>query len=159
MNIQKTISEYEQFCKWTSILHQLNDSDWYRPIKEGRASIAEIIAHLRNWDLHLTNVVIPSIRRGEGMEFPEFNSYNAKAYEYANSGVSKDQLLQEFTSDRMKLIHILSNMSPEELLLETTANGVKHCPNTGKPYSLLHIIHEFIEHDDHHRKQILGVLD
>ncbi|NOU86034.1 hypothetical protein GC102_09630 [Paenibacillus sp. LMG 31460] len=52
MDLRSTISEYEQFCKWTNILHQLSDKDWHSPIKEGKVSIVGIIAHLRNWDLH-----------------------------------------------------------------------------------------------------------
>ncbi|NOU73678.1 DinB family protein [Paenibacillus sp. LMG 31458] len=159
MDLRSTISEYEQFCKWTNILHQLSDEDWHSPIKEGKVSIAGIIAHLRNWDLHLMNVVIPSIREGKGMEFPDFNSFNSKAYQYANSGISKDQLLQEFSSDRMKLIDTLKCMKSEELRLEVSANGVSNCPKTGTPYSLLYIIQEFTEHDDHHKKQIMSVLD
>jgi hypothetical protein len=70
MNINSTIFEYEQFCEWINTLHQISDKDWHSPIKEGKASIAEIIAHLRNWDLHLINVVIPLIIKGKGMEFP-----------------------------------------------------------------------------------------
>ncbi|NRF95857.1 DinB family protein [Paenibacillus frigoriresistens] len=159
MNISGTISEYEQFCKWTYTLHQLSENEWHSPIREGKASIAEIIAHLRNWDLHLINVVIPSIKKGEGMEFPNFDSFNSKAFQYANSGVSKEQLLQEFSSERMKLIEILNSLKSEDLLLEVTANGVLNCPKTGTPYSLLYIIQEFTEHDDHHKKQILSFLD
>ncbi|KRF13445.1 DinB family protein [Paenibacillus sp. Soil787] len=158
MNVDKTINEYEQFCKWTATLHRLSDIDWHSQVKEGKASIAEIIAHLRNWDLHLINVVIPSIKKGEGMVFPDFDSFNTKAYGYAKSGISKDQLLQEFSSDRMRLINILREMKTEDVLLEVTANGARDCPNTGTPYSLLYIIHEFSEHDEHHKKQILNFL-
>ncbi len=31
---------------------------------------------------------------------------------------------------------------------------VELCPHTGTPYSLLYIIQEFIEHDQHHKVQI-----
>ncbi|MDR6550131.1 DinB family protein [Paenibacillus qinlingensis] len=159
MNIHNTISDYEQFNHWTqSTLQPLSDHDWHRPIQDGKASIAEIIAHLRNWDLHLIDVVIPSIMQGGGIEFPDFNVYNSKAYEHANSGVSKNDLLQEFSDDRKKLIDLLRNMTWEDLLFETTANGVTHCPHTGQPYSLLYIIHEFIEHDEHHKKQMIDFL-
>lgn len=148
------ISDYEQFGKWTDTLLGLSETTWHSPIQEGKASIAEIIAHLRNWDLHLIHVIIPAIRKGEDMVFPNFDSYNSEAYHYANSGVSKDQLLQEFKRDRMELIRILKSMKSNELLLEVKANGVTHCPNTGTPYSLLYIIQEFNEHDEHHKKQM-----
>jgi hypothetical protein len=44
--------------------------------------------------------------------------------------------------------------SKEVIDRPTTANGVSHCPHTGKPYTLLYIIQEFMEHDEHHKKQI-----
>ncbi len=40
-----------------------------------------------------------------------------------------------------------------------TANGVSYCPHTGTPYSLIYIIKEFIEHDNHHKKQIIHFLN
>jgi hypothetical protein len=156
MDIRRIISDYEQFGEWTVTLHNLSDTTWHSPIQEGKASIAEIIAHHRNWDLHLIHVIIPAIQIGEDMVFPDFDSYNSQAYHYANSGVSKEQLLLEFIRDRMELIQILKSMKSEELLLEVKANGVTNCPNTGTSYSLLYIIQEFIEHDEHHKKQMLS---
>ncbi|MWC27142.1 DinB family protein [Paenibacillus sp. MMS18-CY102] len=159
MNISSTIDAFEQFAVWTNQLVQRSDQEWRRPINEGKASVAEVIAHLRNWDLHLIDIVIPSVRRGEGMEFPDFDAYNARAYEYANSGIRKDQLLEQFASDRMRLVKMLREMKPEEIRLEVPANGVANCPKTGTPYSLIYIIHEFVEHDLHHKGQIASCLE
>lgn len=156
MNINGTIQEYEQFGVWAQTLHQWSDEAWHTPFQAGKASTAEIIAHVRQWDRYLIHVIVPSIRKGEGMVFPDFDAYNKEAYQYANSGVTKEQLLQQFTRDRMELIGILKSMTTDELLREVSANDVTHCPHTGTPYSLFYIIQEFIEHDAHHKKQIVS---
>lgn len=38
------------------------------------------------------------------------------------------------------------------------ANGVTHCPNTGTPYSLIYIVKEFTDHDNHNKRQIIKFL-
>lgn len=158
MDIYRIVDEYAQFGQWAETLNRISDEEWLRPTQPGKASIAEIVSHLRNWDLHLIQAVIPAIERGAGMTFPDFDSYNREAYEYANSGVPKKRLLQQLANDRLRLISLLKTMEPEILTRATTAGGVTHCPNTGQPYSLLYIIQEFIEHDEHHKEQILRSL-
>jgi hypothetical protein len=154
MNINNTISVYRQFIEWTDTLQELDNTIWFKPIKDGKASIAEIISHLMNWDRFLISDIIPKITNGNGIVFPEFDSFNSLAYQYAKSGVSKNQLLREFSSARLELTDILEKLDPEHLVRNVTANGATHCPHTGTAYSLLYIIHEFIDHDDHHKEQV-----
>lgn len=117
----------------------------------------EIISHLQNWDDYLICTVIPAIKNGEGMVFLAFDSFNQKAYEYARSGISKKRLLNEFKQTRLQLVELLL-AEPEVATRHVTANGLENCPHTGTPYSLLYIIHEFIDHDTHHKNQILSVI-
>ncbi|QTH46930.1 hypothetical protein J4772_01225 [Cohnella sp. LGH] len=49
---------------------------------------------------------------------------------------------------------MLASIGDNALREPVTANGVELCPHTGTPYSLLYIIQEFIEHDQHHKVQI-----
>lgn len=153
----ETIHRYKEFIEWTDTLRDLDDGIWLTPIAEGKATVVEIISHLQNWDNYLINMIIPSIKDGKGMVFPDFNSFNQKAYEYARSGISKNNLLDEFKQTRLELIDILLT-EPNVAAKHVTANGVENCPHTGTPYSLLYIIHEFIEHDIHHKNQILSVI-
>ncbi|WP_405078895.1 DinB family protein [Paenibacillus chitinolyticus] len=154
---KETIHRYKEFIEWTDTLRDLDDNIWLTPIAEGKATVAEIVSHLQNWDNYLINTIIPAIKNGEGMVFPDFDSFNQKAYEFARSGVSKNSMLDEFKQTRLQLIEILltdSNVAAKHV----TANGVENCPHTGTPYSLLYIIHEFIEHDIHHKNQTLSVI-
>lgn len=154
---KETIHRYKEFIEWTDTLRDLDDSVWLTPVSDGKATVAEIISHLQNWDHYLINTIIPAIKNGEGMVFPDFDSFNQKAYEYARSGISKNRILDEFKQTRHQLIGILLTQ-PDISTKHVTANGVENCPHTGTPYSLLYTIHEFIEHDIHHKNQILSVI-
>lgn len=152
-----TIHRYKEFIEWTDTLRDLDDKIWLTPITEGKATVSEIVSHLQNWDNYLINTIIPAIKNGKGMVFPDFNSFNQKAYEYARSGISKNSLLEEFKQTRLKLIEILLT-EPDVAVKHVTVNGVENCPHTSTPYSLLYIIYEFIKHDIHHKNQILSVI-
>jgi hypothetical protein len=152
-----TIHRFKEFTEWTDTLHDVRNSIWLQPIAEGKATVGEIISHLKNWDSYLISTIIPAIKTGEGMVFPEFNSFNEIAYEYARSGISKDVLLDEFKQTRLNLIEMLL-AEPDVAAKHVTVNGVETCPHTGTSYSLLYIIHEFIDHDNHHKNQILSII-
>ena len=154
---KETIHRYKEFIEWMDTLNDLDDRIWLTPIAEGKATVAEIVSHLKNWDNYLINTIIPAIKKGEGMVFPDFDSFNKRAYEYARSGISKNRLLYEFKQTRLELVELLLS-NPAIATKHVTANGVENCPHTGTPYSLLYIIYEFIEHDIHHKNQILSVI-
>ncbi|CAN7399546.1 DinB family protein [Paenibacillus sp. LjRoot153] len=152
-----TILRYKEFTNWTDTLREVPESKWLQPIAEGKASIGEIVSHLQNWDSYLISTIIPAITNGEGMTFPDFDSFNRLAYEYAKTGNSKDRLLDEFKQTRLKLVDIL--LAETDIVAKhVTVNGIVNCPHTGTPYSLLYIIHEFNDHDNHHKNQVLAVL-
>ncbi|MDG0792315.1 DinB family protein [Cohnella ginsengisoli] len=152
-----TIVLFKQFTDWTDTLRKIDERIWIGPIAEGKATVAEIIAHLQHWDRYLIDTVIPALKRGEGITFPSFDAFNRIAYDYARSGVARDRLLDEFKQTRHALVERLL-AEPDVVVKHVTVNGVETCPHTGTPYSLLYIIHEFNDHDRHHQNQILAVI-
>ncbi|SDD17443.1 hypothetical protein SAMN02799630_02319 [Paenibacillus sp. UNCCL117] len=62
-------------------------------------------------------------------------------------------MLDLFCATRMELIDLLLEAGEDAIRKHVTVNGVKLCPHTGTPYSVLYIIQEFIEHDNHHKAQ------
>lgn len=152
-----TIFRYQQFLEWAETLRGIDDRLWTKPIAEGKATVAEIVSHLQQWDRYLLHTVIPAVKNGEEIRFPEFDSYNEQAYEYARSGISADRLLDELTQTRLRLIEFLRN-EPDVAAKPVPVNGVARCPHTDTPYSLLYIVYEFIDHDAHHKNQILSVI-
>ncbi|HDX9651286.1 MULTISPECIES: DinB family protein [Bacillus] len=159
MGENKIIHDFNEYSIWLNTLKGMKEELWMNPISEGKWTIGEIVSHIMNWDECLLTKVLPSVREGQGMEFPDFDTYNKLASNYAKSGISKMRLLEEAKAKRELLVKELRLLHDEKLKKPLTANGVSHCPHTGTPYSLIYIIKEFIEHDNHHKRQIIHFLN
>lgn len=132
------IEQFRGSTAWAGKLSELNDDVWFRPIADGKASTAEIIAHLMRWDRYLIAELVPSVQGGGDIAFPEFDAFNAESYKYAKSGVSRGQLLEELRATREELCDLLLKVD------EDTRE------------KMLPIVVDFIEHDIHHKSQIEG---
>ncbi|PEI62964.1 hypothetical protein COE98_14660 [Bacillus wiedmannii] len=159
MGENKIIHDFNEYSIWLNTLKGMKEELWMNPISEGKWTIGEIVSHIMNWDECLLTKVLPSVREGQGMEFPDFDTYNKLASNYAKSGISKMRLLEEAKAKRELLVKELRLLHDEKLKKPLTANGVSHCPHTGTPYSLIYIIKEFIEHDNHHKRQVSHFLN
>ena len=152
------IEQFYQYATWLDMLAEKDETFMYEPIEEGKWSVAEIIAHITKWDEHLLEVVLPAVRSGEGMTFPDFEPFNRQASDYAASGISLAELLAHAKSARRLLVKELKEMPLNQLTLMLPSNGETHCPFTGTPYSLLYVVEEFIQHDHHHQRQVMQFL-
>ena len=155
MNDEKMIIErFGHYTAWLDTLKDIEEMRLYHPIAEGKWSLAEIIAHIAKWDIHLREVVLPAVRNREGMTFPDFAPFNQQASDYAKSGLPFAELLTQAKSARLLLVKELEAMPLDRLTMPLTSNGETHCPFTGAPYSLLYTIEEFTLHDYHHQEQV-----
>ncbi|MGG2015726.1 DinB family protein [Bacillus sp. S10(2024)] len=156
--VKNIISHFNHYSLWLTTLKEIDETLWFKPIADGKWSVSEIIAHIMNWDNHLLTEVLPSVQNEKGMKFPDFDTHNKKAANYAKSGISQSKLLEEAKNTRELLVKELNELSTEKLKRPLTANGVTHCPHTGTPYSLIYIVKEFTDHDNHHQRQIIQFL-
>ncbi|MCC5892041.1 DinB family protein [Exiguobacterium sp.] len=152
-NTSNVIDEFASYTKWLNTLTELDESTWESSIATDKWSIKAIVLHIAHWDNHLLNVIIPAVKNGEGMIFPEFDSFNARATQKAKR-LSGEKVLQLAKTSRGSLVEALQSLRQETLTLHTTANGATHCPHQGVPYTLAYIVTEFIEHDRHHQQQV-----
>ncbi|NBI29703.1 DinB family protein [Chengkuizengella marina] len=146
MNYKETINQYKHFTEFVISLKMLPDPLWLEPITQGKASIGEIIGHLLNWDTYIIDHTIPVVKNGEKMEFPDFDYFNQFGYELARKRKKVD-LINEFVTTRNKLCDLLWDMPFEEITRKLNPN------------SLLFLIEELNEHDEHHLSQILNKLN
>lgn len=160
MNKQfELIQQFGQLTMWYPSLSTITqESRWYSPIKEGKWCLAEIISHLMRWDEYLITVILPEAVTNGKVEFPDHDQYNAASSAYARSGISPATLLNQAIETRDRLVRKLSEMTEQQFFEPITVNGYTHCPQTQTPHSLGHMTFEFIEHDEHHRKQVDGFL-
>ncbi|HHT7238085.1 MULTISPECIES: DinB family protein [Bacillus] len=158
MGENKIINDFKEYSIWVSTLKDMKEELWTAPISEGKWTVGEIISHIMNWDEYLLGETLSSVREGHGMEFPDFDTYNKIASNYAKSGISKRKLIEEAKAKRELLVKEVCRLSVDKLNEHLTANGVAYCPHTGMPYSLIYIIKEFVDHDNHHKRQIINFL-
>ncbi|EPE62632.1 ClbS/DfsB family four-helix bundle protein [Exiguobacterium sp. SH3S2] len=156
-NTSNVIDEFASYTKWLNTLTELDETTWESSISTNKWSIKTIVLHIAHWDNHLLSVIIPAVKDGEGMIFPEFDSFNARATQKAKR-LSGENVLQLAKTSRSSLVEALTSLSQETLTSQTTANGATHCPHQGVPYTIAYIVTEFIEHDRHHQRQIDAVL-
>lgn len=55
MKKPEIIQHYEDFNQWVEANLRVDRKVWLRPIKPGKWSIAEIMAHLVEWDRYFLN--------------------------------------------------------------------------------------------------------
>lgn len=151
------IDEFASYIDWLNTLSGLDELTWEKSIATDKWSIKAIVLHIAHWDNHLLNVVIPAVKNGEEMIFPEFDSFNARATQKAKH-LSGEKVLRLAKTSRGSLIETLRSLRQETLTAHTTANGATHSPHDGVPYTLAYIVTDFIEHDRHHQQQVDGVL-
>lgn len=156
-NTSNVTDEFASYIDWLNTLQGLDESMWEKSIATDKWSIKTVILHIAHWDNHLLNVIIPAVKNGEGMIFPEFDSFNARATQNAKR-LSGDNVLQLAKTSRSSLVEALRSLRQETLTAHTTANGATHSPHEGVPYTLAYIVTEFIAHDRHHQHQVDEVL-
>ncbi|MET3293275.1 UNVERIFIED_CONTAM: putative damage-inducible protein DinB [Brevibacillus sp. OAP136] len=158
MNESTDIITFREFVSWVATLNDLDESLWVKPISEGKWSVSESVSHIMNWDHYLLAQILPSVKKGEDMVFPDFDTYNNLAIDYAKSGITKSELIKEVINAREQLVIQLLELPVDKRNKHIAVNGVSHCPHTGTPYSLAYIVKEFIQHDNHHKEQIVSFL-
>ncbi|WP_336773106.1 DinB family protein [Paenibacillus sp. MMO-58] len=158
MTQNEILHSFNYFSSWIRSLENTNEKLWFAPIADNKWSISEIIAHLFNWDRYLISEILPAVQIGNEVSFPDYDTFNKRASDYIQSGVSKSKLIDETVATRHLLVKLLHEMTIERLNRRLTVNGVSDCPRTGAHYSLIYIIKEFTEHDTHHKQQIMRFL-
>lgn len=147
MNKVEITQAYESLNQWFQSLTEVDEQKWIAPIEEGKWSMAAVLSHLLFWDRFSLKERFPFIKEGANLpSFPDFQTVNDKAREYAESGITKNELLQELIYTRMKLLSVISSYSEEEL--DTSFSIGDH------QFTIREYFVDFIQHDYHHKNQI-----
>ncbi|MDX8365208.1 DinB family protein [Cytobacillus sp. IB215665] len=132
---------------WSQSLNNMSDELWLKPIKKGSWATADIISHFKLWDMFLIENRLSYLVRGEA--FPKIEvdveGMNKKASDYARSGISKNDLIDEFISVRKELVSIINHFPVEKF--NQPCKGKEHL-------SLCDYLSSMVDHDIHHKKQI-----
>ncbi|MCA1319350.1 DinB family protein [Bacillus tianshenii] len=144
------MKKYQQNKNYFQSLLTLPEERLTKETKQSKWSIREIIGHIYYWDKFLLDVMVPQMSEGASLpEFPDHDAYNEKAMLHIAEFSTTRELLAEFTVTREHLLHNLNEL-PED-----TSFTIGKGKRIFTPEKFLEM---FVEHDDHHIKQIEAFL-
>ncbi|MCR8850949.1 DinB family protein [Rossellomorea sp. SC111] len=151
MKYDQMIDHYESFKIWLEELKLLSEYEWFRPIEEGKWSIAANIAHIIRWDQYSLQEILPHVAEGvELSPFPDFQKFNGQAEEYAHRVVNQEDLIEEGIKTRDRMITYVKSLSEDD---------VDQSFKVGEQsFTLKEFFEDFIGHDKHHQEQIEEVV-
>ncbi|WP_433750772.1 DinB family protein [Falsibacillus pallidus] len=148
MNKEIILSEKASVALWAEKKKSISDHQWLAPLKEGSWGVGDVISHFIVWDQFLLENRLPYIINHQ--PFPsikiDVQKMNQDASHYARSGISKVQLIDEFTNIRSKLVQMIKGI-PEERF--DSVHQIGSSSLTLNDYFM-----GLIEHDQKHMKEI-----
>ncbi|CAG7609884.1 hypothetical protein PAESOLCIP111_01216 [Paenibacillus solanacearum] len=139
LNYGNTIEQLSRF-------KGLHEHRFLEPINEGKWSVKEIIGHLFYWDKFILEKHVPFMHQGAVLiSFPDHDEHNSEAIQYIRAFSTTRSLIDEFVEKRRQLI---DKMSGIDIDVEFTIGSGK------RQFTMEKYVNIFIEHDNHHLKQI-----
>lgn len=150
------IASFETYIPWLVELKKEEDAALYEPIKAGKWTVAEIIAHIMFWDRYIIDEMLPQMYEGVSVKTENnFQVINDPAAAYVKtSGKNGQQLITECIRVREQLVELLNVKGKEDFFAPFTLNGESIDAYTGYPHTLFNYIGGFAWHDNHHKEQI-----
>lgn len=148
MKKENILEEKLNLIEWCQTLKGLSDDMWLRSFKEGSWGIADVISHFIVWDTFLINHRIPYFISGQPVpNVPiDVEEMNKGAIKYARSGISKEEILDQFSVTRKKLIDQIERI-PTQYFYNDYQFGTKKV-------RLNHYFSSLIQHDLKHKEEI-----
>lgn len=146
--MSEVLTPYKNFTNWLQQLKQIPEEYWLEPIKDGKWSVGEIIAHMKAWDVFVWDERVACFVSGSQIPAKKVDvqEINSNAANEARSGISKNQLLDEVIECRLVVAKRLGEV-PSSVWQEKIEMG-------SKMITLCEYISGLVEHDEHHRAQI-----
>ncbi|WP_253905510.1 DinB family protein [Bacillus sp. THAF10] len=143
--MMNSIKQYEKTIDRIIEIKEATHEKWNNAIAEGKWSIMQIVGHIYYWDKYILEIVIPQLQDGADLPpFPDHDLYNEEAMNFIRD-FSNEHLVNAFVKTRKDLVEELSKIDQD---VRFTINGSK------RRYSTDSFIRMFLEHDEHHLKQI-----
>ncbi|PEF45732.1 hypothetical protein COC98_11705 [Bacillus anthracis] len=152
MKKENILEEKLNLIEWCQTLKGLSDDMWLRSFKEGSWGIADVISHFIVWDTFLINHRIPYFISEQSVpNVPiDVEEMNKGAIKYARSGISKEEILDQFSVTRKKLIDQIERIPVD--------NFYNDFQISTKKVRLNHYFSSLIQHDLKHKEEIIQFL-
>lgn len=154
-DITKLLDHLKELEIWGETFKKIESNIFFQPIREGKWSIAQIIAHIAFWDEYITEEILPAMLTGrKDIVSINIETLNQKAAVFALSGVTAEDLANRMVESRRELLFCLSKAEKQHFECTFSLNGETIDPYTGQPHSMYGYFDSFVWHDRHHMKQI-----
>lgn len=149
-NKEEILMHYENSIHFIKNLVNLTEEQWRTPIAQGKWTIAEVIGHIEPWDQFLLNQRLPYLFEDavlpKGPEVEVVNHHSS----IKSKVQKKEEVISGLIAVRRSLVIVMNNI--EDGLWEREIK-VNQTTLTVTGY-----LKGFVEHDEHHFKQIQTVL-
>ncbi|EEM71351.1 MULTISPECIES: DinB family protein [Bacillus cereus group] len=152
MKKENVLEEKLNIIEWCQTLQRVPDDIWFQTLREGSWAIADVISHFIVWDVFLIKDRIPYFISGQSVpNVPiDVEEMNKGAIKYARSGISKEEILEQFNVTRKKLVDQIERI-PTQYFYNDYQFGTKKV-------RLNHYFSSLIQHDLKHKEEIIQFL-
>ncbi|PQZ57778.1 hypothetical protein CQZ94_08030 [Bacillus sp. MYb209] len=135
--------------EWCQTFKGVTNDVWFESFRKGSWGIADVISHFIVWDEFLMKYRIPYfISRQSVPNVPtDVEEMNKSAMRYARSGISKEELIDQFISTRKQLVDQI-NQIPAQNFKDDYQFGTKRV-------RLNNYFSSLIQHDLKHKEEII----
>lgn len=152
MKKENVLEEKLYLIEWCQTLQRVPDDIWFQALREGSWAIADVISHFIVWDAFLIKHRIPYFICGQSVpNVPiDVEEMNKGAIKYARSGISKEEILEQFNVTRKKLVDQIERI-PTQYFYNDYQFGTKKV-------RLNHYFSSLIQHNLKHKEEIIQFL-
>ncbi|PEY89606.1 hypothetical protein CN349_26935, partial [Bacillus cereus] len=149
MEKESILEEKLKLIEWCQTLKSVTNDVWFEPFRKGSWGIADVISHLIVWDEFLMKFRIPYFISGQSVpNVPTgVEEMNEGAIKYARSGISKEELLDQFSCTRKQLVDQINQISSRNFK-DDYQFGTKRV-------RLNNYFSSLIQHDLKHKEEII----
>ncbi|HDR7719123.1 DinB family protein [Bacillus albus] len=152
MKKENILEEKLNIIEWCQTLKEVHDDIWFQSFKNGTWGIADVISHFIIWDDFVIKYRIPYFLSAKSIPYipTDVEEMNKSAIIYARSGISREELINEFSYTRKQLVDEIERI-PVYNFNDDFQIGTKKV-------RLNHYFSSLIQHDLKHKEEIIRFL-
>ncbi|HGA0509712.1 DinB family protein [Bacillus pacificus] len=148
MKKENVLEEKLNIIEWCQTLKEVHDDIWFQSFKNGSWGIADVISHFIIWDDFVIKYRIPYFLSAKSIPYipTDVEEMNKSAIIYARSGISREELINQFSYTRKQLV--------DEIERIPVYNFNDEFQIGTKKVRLNHYFSSLIQHDLKHKEEI-----
>ncbi|MBF7156163.1 MULTISPECIES: DinB family protein [Bacillus] len=152
MKKENILEEKLNIIEWCQTLKEVHDDIWFQSFKNGTWGIADVISHFIIWDDFVIKYRIPYFLSAKSIPYipTDVEEMNNSAIIYARSGISREELINQFSYTRKQLVDEIERI-PVYNFNDDFQIGTKKV-------RLNHYFSSLIQHDLKHKEEIIRFL-